>query len=175
MCAEIRNCESATKNDYSNSTVPNIMTLNSGDLIEWMRNRKKSLGLTNAKLSELSNVPEGTIDRILSQHYTEFRYSSIQPLMAVLIGLQDKIPDPNPNDSEQNSYYYDTIEGYKLALENKNHEIEELKNTISKLTSDVNFLRCAYEDRTRMLQESIEHRKWMERLIDDLRKDNSNF
>lgn len=157
--------------DYNvlNSNMPNIMSLNSSDLIEWMRRRKKFLGLTNAKLSELSNVPEGTIDRILSQHYTEFRYSSIQPLMAVLIGLQEKIPAPNPNDSDQNSYYYDTIEGYKLALENKNHQIEEMKTAIEKLTNEVAFLKNAYEDRTKMLQESINHRKWMEKLIDDLR------
>ena len=149
--------------------LPNIMSLNSGDLIEWMRTRKNDLGLTNAKLAELSNVPEGTIDRILSHRYTEFRYSSIQPLMAVLIGLQSETPEPNPKDAEQNNYYYQTIEGFKLAMENKNHQIEDMQKTIEQLKKEIEFLKTAYQDRTRMLEETLRHRKWMEQLVDDLR------
>ena len=153
-----------------NDLLPDIMSLNAGDLIEWMRNRKVELGLTNCKLAELSNVPEGTIDRILSKRYTEFRYSSIQPLMAVLIGLQEEIPEPDPKDEEQSRYYYNTIEGYKLALENKNHEIEELQHTIVQLQGQIEFLRTICEERNRLLTENLTHRKWMEGLIDDLRK-----
>ena len=74
------NCDCNYTSTGCTKKCPEIMSLNSGELIEWMRNRKKQLGLTNAKLAEMSNVPEGTIDRILSQRYSEFRYSSIPAL-----------------------------------------------------------------------------------------------
>lgn len=163
------NCECNYTTTGCTKKCPEIMSLNSGELIEWMRNRKKQLGLTNAKLAEMSNVPEGTIDRILSQRYSEFRYSSIQPIMAVLIGLQTQTPEPNPDNEEQNQFYYDTIEGYKLALENKNHEIHELRNVIMQLNREIDFLKNAYNDRSRMLEDVLVHRKWMENIIDDLR------
>lgn len=163
------NCDCNYTSTGCTKKCPEIMSLNSGELIEWMRNRKKQLGLTNAKLAEMSNVPEGTIDRILSQRYSEFRYSSIQPIMAVLIGLQTQTPEPNSDDEEQNQFYYDTIEGYKLALENKNHEIHELRNVIMQLDREINFLKNAYNDRSRMLEDVLIHRKWMESIIDDLR------
>ena len=89
--------------------------------------------------------------------------------MAVLIGLQTQTPEPNSDDEEQNQFYYDTIEGYKLALENKNHEIHELRNVIMQLDREINFLKNAYNDRSRMLEDVLIHRKWMESIIDDLR------
>ena len=49
------------------------ITLNPVEIVKWCRDRKKSLDLSNQKLSELSGVPIGTIDRIMSGHYTEFK------------------------------------------------------------------------------------------------------
>ena len=154
------------KNDNS---LPDIMSLNSGDLIEWMKKRKSEMGLSNAKLADLSGVPEGTIDRIMSKHYTEFRYSSIQPLMAILIGVRESIPEPDPTDNDQNEYYYNTIEGYKLALENKNHQIEELTRFCARQAMEIEFLKKEDSDKQKIIDRRAEHEKWLEDIVNELR------
>ena len=149
--------------------LPEILSLNSGDLIEWMKKRKAEMGLSNAKLAEMSGVPEGTIDRIMSKHYAEFRYSSIQPIMAVLIGVHENTPEPNPDDDEQNQFYYNTIEGYKLAMENKNHEIDELRRVYEHQREEIEYLKNSNAEKQRIIDRRAEHEKWLERIVDELR------
>ena len=43
-------------------------------------------------------------------------------------------------------------------------------STIAQMQTQMEFLMEAYEERNHMLQENLNHRKWMESLIDDLRK-----
>ena len=64
--------------------IPHLMTLSSADLIEWCRFRKDALRLTNGDIAGLFNVPKGTIDRIFSSDGTDFRFSTIQPIICVL-------------------------------------------------------------------------------------------
>lgn len=150
-------------------SLPEIMSLNSGELIDWMRKRKSDMGLSNAKLASLSGVPEGTIDRIMSKHYTEFRYSSIQPIMAVLIGTQEITPEPDPTDEEQNEFYYNTIEGYKLAMENKNHEIRQLKTMYELLCEENAYLKQNNKEKQEIIERRAAHEKWLESILDEVR------
>ena len=149
--------------------LPEILSLNSGDLIEWMKKRKVEMGLSNAKLAELSGVPEGTIDRIMSKHYTEFRYSSVQPIMSVLIGVNNEIPEPDPSDTDQNEFYYNTIEGYKLALENRTHELDQLKRAYENLRTEIDYLKNSNAEKQRIIDRRAEHEKWLEKIVDELR------
>ena len=118
-----------------------IINLNPSDIIKWCRERKKSLGYSNQKLADLSNVRIGTIDRIMSGKYTEFKYSTIQPIVSTLLGMGEDTPEPDNKDKNQAQYYYETIEGFKLVVENKNREIEELKKANSMLISEKDFLK----------------------------------
>ena len=106
-----------------------IMSMNTTELIEWCRERKKLLGYSNQKLAEIADIPQGTVDRIMAGKYTEFKYSSIRPIIVALIGFEEETPQPRPGDSSQARFYYDTIEGYKLIVESKNREIAELRKT----------------------------------------------
>ena len=150
--------------------VPEILSLNAGGLIDWMKRRKAELGLSNAKLAELSGVPEGTIDRIMSKHYMEFRYSSVQPIMAVLIGVQENIPAPDPSDDEQNAYYYNTIEGYKLALENKNHQLEEWQRIYEHQCKEIEYLKQSNAEKQRLLERRAAHEQWLEQIVNEMRQ-----
>lgn len=105
-----------------------------------VQTKKKALGISNAKLSELSGVPIGTIDRILSGNYNEFKYSSIQPIIVVLIGYHEDTPLPDNKDDKQKEYY-ETIEGYKLVIENKNNIISSLQFEIERLQRSVDYLK----------------------------------
>ena len=150
--------------------IPQIMSLNPADLIKWCRNRKKFLGLSNQRLADSSGVPVGTIDRILAGKYMEFRYSSIQPIVSVLIGFREETPVPNESDSQQAQDYYDTIEGYKLVVENKNHVIDELKVSIEQLAQQVEYLKTENERKHQAIVKQQEHAQWLEGIVDDLRK-----
>ncbi len=155
-----------SEDDY----LPQVMSLNPADLINWCRNRKQFLGLSNQRIAEASGVPIGTIDRIMAGKYTEFRYSSIQPIVTVLIGLHEDTPKPENADAQQVQGYYDTIEGYKLVVENKNHLLEELKSTCAALGREIEYLKTENERKHQAIVRQQEHVKWLEEMIDDLRK-----
>lgn len=155
-----------SESDY----LPQVMSLNPSELISWCRNRKQFLGLSNQRIAEQSGVPVGTVDRIMAGKYTEFRYSSIQPVVAVLIGIREDTPKPESADAQQIQGYYDTIEGYKLVVDNKNHVIEELKITCEKLGSEVEYLKAENERKHCAIERQQDHIKWLEQMIDDLRK-----
>ena len=74
--------------------IAGVFTLNPSEIVKWLKERKETLGYSNKKISELTNVPIGTIDRILAGKYTEFKYSSIQPILSVLIGYEEQTPKP---------------------------------------------------------------------------------
>lgn len=71
------------------------------ELLEWCKLRKTNLGLSNAKLAELSGTPKGTIDRLLSSDQPDFKYETIRPLIKVLVGGSfDGNPCPSPQQPE---------------------------------------------------------------------------
>lgn len=140
---------------------PAVLSLNSKELIDWCNQRKRQLHLSNAKLSDLSNVPEGTIDRILTGRNLEFRYSTIQPLVNILIGYNDETPKEETND-----FYTNTIDGYKLVVENKNHIIDELKISYQRITREKEYLKKTNDEKQLVIENMIEHIHWLEKLID---------
>lgn len=149
--------------------LPQIMSLNPIELIDWCRTRKQFLGLSNQRLAEQSGVPLGTIDRIMAGRYTEFRYSSIQPIVAVLIGYCEATPRPETATEQQIQDYYDTIEGYKLVVDNKNHVIEELQRACERLAMEIDYLKTENEHKHQAIVCQQEHARWLEGIVDDLR------
>lgn len=152
------------------NNLPQVMSMNPTDLIKWCKNRKQFLGLSNQRLSEESGVPVGTIDRIMAGKYTEFRYSSIQPVISVLLGINEDTPKPENADSVQIQNYYDTIEGYKLVVEQKNLMINELKRTCEQFAKEIDFLKTENERKHQAITRQQEHTRWLEKMVDDLRK-----
>lgn len=150
--------------------LPKILSLNPSELIDWCRKRKQFLGLSNQRLADQSGVPVGTIDRIMAGKYTEFRYSSIQPIVSVLVGIQEDTPKPEQADAQQVQAYYDTIEGYKLIVENKNHMIDELKATCTQLAREIEYLKTENERKHQAIVRQQQHAQWLEGIVDDLRK-----
>ena len=147
-----------------------IMTLNPHELIEWCNMRRKEMGISKAKLAEISFVPESTLDRILSGKNPEFRYSTVQPIVAALLQVNEDIPAPDLDDKQQPEYYYNTIEGYKLVLENKNYIIDELNKMLEFRTKEIYFLQEENTKKDMMIHSMQEHLKWMETLIDESSK-----
>ena len=143
-----------------------ILTLNPHELIEWCNTRRHEMGISKAKLSEMTNVPESTLDRILSGKNPEFRYSTVQPIVAVLLQIHEETPEPDRKDAEQPEYYYNTIEGYKLVVENKNYIIEETQRILEHQKYEIENLQIAKNRQDKIIEELQEHIKWMQGVID---------
>lgn len=137
-----------------------IFTLTPSEIVKWCQEQKDALGYSNAKISELSGVPVGTVDRIMAGKYSEYKYSSIQPMVACLLGYGEDTPEPD--NSIENDYYYNTINGYKLVLERKNKEIEHLRSDNEMLRSARDFLKAE-------INRKEENIKFLQELILDLR------
>lgn len=146
--------------------LPYILSLQPQELIEWCNKRKKEMRLSNAKLADLTNVPEGTIDRIFTGKNPEFRYSTIQPIVAYLIKINEETPEPSDPNNVSELKYYDTIEGYKLIVANKNHVIDELKKSFLKLQQENDYLKKFNIEKQKIIVSMQEHTKWLEKLID---------
>ena len=66
---------------------PNLFALPSREILEWCKQRKSKLQLSNAKLAELSGTPKGTIDRIFAGD-SDFKHDTIRPIVRALIGSE---------------------------------------------------------------------------------------
>lgn len=148
----------------NNNTYPKILSLKPNELIDWCNNRKKEMKLSNAKLAELTGVPEGTLDRIFTGKNPEFRYSTIQPIVAYLIGIQEDVPK-----NETSEFYVDTIDGYKLIIENKNHIIEGLKSGYIQLQNQIEHLIKENEEKQKTIDRQFDHIQWMEKTVDKIK------
>lgn len=69
-------------------------------LYEELNSRKKKLGMTTEQLSQLSGVPVGTINKILSGETKSPRYDTLRALENVLYGLNGESPELNNRMTE---------------------------------------------------------------------------
>ena len=144
-----------------------IHTMNPRELIDWCNTRCKEKGVSRPKLAAATGVPESTLDRILSGKNPEFRYSTIQPILSYLIGYKKDTPQPDIQDESQPEYYFNTIEGYKLILDNKNHIIEEYESAVKQLEKQIEFLKNENEKKDSIIVTFEEHLRWMEGKFDE--------
>lgn len=95
---------------------PNFVAMSAHDLLEWCKLRKAKLGLTNAKLADLSGVPKGTIDRLLSSDHSDFKFETVRPILKILVGGSfDGNPCPAPDD-RQDEHLADIIAQQKETI-----------------------------------------------------------
>ena len=144
---------------------PEIIGLDSGQVIKWCISRKKEMGISNAKLADATGVPEGTIDRIFTGRNNEYRYSTIQPIIRYLLGYNQVTPDNQSVD-----YYTNTIEGYKLAVESKNNSISVLRSTYQSLTEQVEFLKKTNDEKQQVIDSLTKHIHWLENNLGAINK-----
>lgn len=83
----------------SSCNMAKLFSLSAGDLLRWCRQQKATLRMSNAKLSELSKTPKGTIDRLLAEDndFVDFKYETIRPIVKTLFGskwTEDLCSDP---------------------------------------------------------------------------------
>ena len=95
-----------------------LLTMTGDELLIWCKARKKSLGLSNADIAAATNVPKGTVDRLLSSSGSDVRFSTIQPIIRLLSGCTDAEFDCSPPPEADDAL---TIHAHDLETEVK-HE-----------------------------------------------------
>ena len=87
--------------------LPYLLSLSTDDLLDWCRERKADLHISNAQLADETNTPRGTVDRLLAHGNTDFRYSTMQPVVLYLAGLKpedmncEAIQESNSEQAEE--------------------------------------------------------------------------
>lgn len=100
---------------------PNFLAMTPPQLITWCKERKKRLGLTNARLAELSGMSQGTIDGLLANAHADFKFGTIRPVIQVLVG-GDWSGDPCSTISSD-----------------EEKELKELREKVAKLESGIEW------------------------------------
>ena len=141
---------------------PNFVAMPPQELIAWCKERKKHLGLTNAKLAELSGLPQGTVDSLLANSHADFKVGTIQQLLRVLVGgkwLGDPCADPTGTAGAELQEKIRTLESeIKHRDEKIRHyevELDELKllikNTNARHAKSQDFLREQLRGRNKVV------------------------
>lgn len=98
--------------------VDNLLALSSTEIVKWCREQKAKLKVSNQIVSEKSCVPQGTVDRIFSGHYNEFKYNSVQPIIVALLKMGATLPSGETFlELIKQMGMLDDLEGMKGALD----------------------------------------------------------
>lgn len=125
---------------------PNFLALSSAQILDWCKQRKNLLGWTNQKVAEMSDTPKGTIDRLFSGSYMDYRYETIRPVLKALVGCEEWGGNPcdtpavpgtttDPEVTEKMEQQAAVIHGLKDENTRLNHELDMARQRIENLES----------------------------------------
>lgn len=106
---------------------------------EILNDLKKKAGLTTKQLSDISNVPKGTIDKILNGQTTNPAYETVVALANALECSVDVFADNALQQSKSSKHQemnliiekYDQLnDEYKKFIENQINQLLELQNKV---------------------------------------------
>lgn len=72
-----------------------LMTLPLKELLAWCKETKKRVGITNTKISEMTGIPIGTLERIMAGKVEDAKFSTIQPIVASLLQFTPGVTCPD--------------------------------------------------------------------------------
>lgn len=130
------------------SCVPNLMTMQFPDLIQWCIQRQKHLGWTNQVLADKSKVPVGTINRIKQGDYLDCKYSTIRNILIALIGgIKDEFPCNAQVEKELQQME---------ALEKENEELRlRLEKIDEQHRADIRAVIAEYKEEVTFLKDEL--------------------
>ncbi len=141
--------------------VPNLMILSFVDLMSWCNKRQKDLGWTNNKLSEMSTVPIGTINRIKAGDYADCKYSTIKNLLVALIGgISTEFPCKEKLETDLRMLDNFNHQAEKLLeVQQENQKLREVLSMINERhRKDIRVIREEYQEQIAFLKEQL--RAW---------------
>lgn len=137
--------------------VPNLMALEFPKLLAWWKKRQAYLEWSNQMLSDKSNIPLGTINRIKAGE-DDCRYSTMRHIIHALMGnYAIEFPCQKKLDAE-----FSAIETLKMQNEElrcMNEELLAKLATIDELhRNDIRVIKAEYQEEIAFLKEQL--RAW---------------
>lgn len=123
---------------------PHFFTMSAAGLLEWCKERKKFLKISNEKLAELSGIPKGTIDRLFSGEHLDFKFETIRPIIKVLAGgewIEAPCPDEPDNFSDEKIAKLDE------KITNLEEENQKLKDRLAEEKENSSFIKEQFKYR----------------------------
>lgn len=122
---------------------PNFVAMSAMELLNWCKQRKKHLDISNAELAELSGTPKGTIDRLLSGEHMDFRYETMRPLVKALVGAEwSGIPCPDVSETDASQ---------------KQKRIEQLEHENSDMRTQMEHMQIKHEEELSFMRHQCSH------------------
>lgn len=105
---------------------PRFFAMPPQELISWCKERKKYLRYTNAKLAELSGMPQGTIDSLFANTHADFKFGTIRQILQALIGADwSSVPCSNiPSSSEEEKALREQIRQLESDMQRRDDKIQ---------------------------------------------------
>lgn len=104
----------------------NFLAMSAHDLLDWCKLRKNQLGLTNAALAEIADIPVGTINRLFSADMIDCKYETIRPVVKSLIGGWQKNHCLYSDNVKKNEHLNEELS--KLQVENERLKIHIIES-----------------------------------------------
>ena len=137
---------------------PNFLAMPPHEQIAWCKERKKHMGLTNAKLAEMSDLPQGTVDSLLANTHADFKVGTIQKLLRVLVGgkwLGDPCADPTGAAAAELKEKNRALE---LEIQHKDKTIQHYEAELDELKTLVRNNNKRHSETQKFLQDQIRFR-----------------
>ena len=176
--------------------VDNLLALSSTEIVKWCREQKAKLKVSNQIISEKSCVPQGTVDRIFSGHYNEFKYNSVQPIIVALLKMGATLPsgetflelikqmgildDADLQEQAKQEMFDETVPpinpyeavdpdgtGRPMSMD-KDYQIAQQRHLINRLRAEVEFLRIENERKYEQLQVSLRKNEELHNMVNKL-------
>ena len=133
--------------------VPNLLALPWPELLSWWKKRQAHLGWTNQVLSDHSNIPVGTINRIKSGE-DDARYSTMRSIIHALMGSHS-IEFTCQQKLDQELAHIETMERKCAELTEENEAlVAKMKATEELHRKDVAAIRAEYREQIEFLKGS---------------------
>lgn len=137
--------------------VPDFMRLSFAEVLAWWKERQKHLGWSNQVLSEKSNIPVGTINRIKAGE-EDCRYSTMRSILHALMGGY-AAEFPCQKKLDQEFAHIETLEKQNLELVSRNEELTAKLAAIDELhRNDIRVIKDEYKEEIAFLKEQL--RAW---------------
>jgi predicted transcriptional regulator len=157
--------------------VPNLLAMPWPDLLAWWKKRQTFLGWSNQFLSDKSNIPVGTINRIKAGE-DDCRYSTMRSIIHALMGSYS-VEFPCQKKLDQEFAHYETLEKQCAELTSTNEcLVSQMKSVEEQHRINEVNLKDIQKDLERALADKAEAQKkidFLKDLVAKLRSDNDHL
>lgn len=112
-------------------------------MAERLTEMKKEAGLSNRKLAELSGVPEGTVNSILSGNTVKPSFEDVEAMVSAMgRGVNEIFGEPETPEMIQTA----VIDHYALLIESYKNQLDHYRDQVEQMRKNYDSFRSTYKE-----------------------------